>query len=137
MWTTREPWKISCYDEGLKTYAANISAGWRREEQFFHPCLYQIIRLSDSVVKTITVTEASRNFSDLVSRVHYQGESALLVKGGRPMVKIIAARRPKTGRHLAALWPDLPPLGRKDAESFGRDLEAARRSLPALKSRWD
>jgi hypothetical protein len=28
-----------------------------------------------------TVTEASRNFSDLVSRVHYQGESTLLIKG--------------------------------------------------------
>jgi antitoxin (DNA-binding transcriptional repressor) of toxin-antitoxin stability system len=88
-------------------------------------------------MKTITVTEASRNFSDLVSRVHYQGESTLLVKGGRPMVKMTAARRVKTGRHLAAFWPDLPHLNRKDAESFGRDIEAARRNLPALKSKWD
>jgi prevent-host-death family protein len=88
-------------------------------------------------MKTITVTEASRNFSDLVSRVHYQGESTLLVKGGRPMVKITAARRAKTGRQLAALWPDLPHLNKKDAESFGRDIDEARGKLPALKSKWD
>ena len=85
----------------------------------------------------ITVTEASRNFSDLVSRVHYQGESTLLVKGGRPMVKMIAARRAKTGRQLAALWPAIPRLNRKEAVSFGRDIETARRQLPALKSKWD
>jgi antitoxin (DNA-binding transcriptional repressor) of toxin-antitoxin stability system len=88
-------------------------------------------------MKTITVTEASRNFSDLVSRVHYQGESTLLVKGGRPMVKMTAARRAKTGRQLAALWPEIPHLNQKDAESFSRDIEAARRSLSVLKSKWD
>jgi len=88
-------------------------------------------------MKTITVTEAARNFSDLVSRVHYQGESTLLVKGGRPMVKMTAARRAKTGRQLAALWPSIPHLNQKAAESFGRDMETARRKLPALKSKWD
>ncbi|HXA13661.1 MAG TPA: hypothetical protein VNW23_00915 [Opitutaceae bacterium] len=87
-------------------------------------------------MKTVTVTEASRNFSDLVSRVHYQGESTLLIKGGRPMVKMTAAKRAKTGRHLAALWPAIPHLSKKDAESFGREIEAARRNLPALKSKW-
>ena len=88
-------------------------------------------------MKTLTVTEAARNFSDLVSWVHYQGESTLLIKGGRPMVKITAARRAKTGGQLAALWPSIPHLNRKDAESFGRDIETARRKLPALKSKWD
>jgi antitoxin (DNA-binding transcriptional repressor) of toxin-antitoxin stability system len=106
------------------------------EGRFVQSCLYQIIRFYDFGMKTITVTEASRNFSDLVSRVHYRGESALLVKGGRPMVKMTAARRAKIGRHLAALWPDLPHLNRQDAEAFGRDIEAARLSLPALKSQW-
>jgi hypothetical protein len=40
-----------------------------------------------------------------------------------------AARRAKTGRQLAALWPAIPHLSRKDAESFGRDIEASRRKL--------
>jgi antitoxin (DNA-binding transcriptional repressor) of toxin-antitoxin stability system len=58
--------------------------------------------------KQITVTEASRNFSELVSRVHYQGTTTILLKGGKPMVKISPVGRPKTGRELAALWPDRP-----------------------------
>jgi hypothetical protein len=40
-----------------------------------------------------------------------------------------AARRAKTGRQLAELWPAIPHLSRKDAESFGRDIEASRRKL--------
>ena len=52
------------------------------------------------------------------------------------MVKMTAAKRAKTGRHLAAFWPAIPHLNKKDAESFGREIEAARRNLPALKSKW-
>ena len=36
------------------------------------------------VVLHKSVTEAARNFSDLISRVHFRGESALLLKGGKP-----------------------------------------------------
>ena len=88
-------------------------------------------------MKTISVTEAARNFSELVSGVHYRGESTLLVKGGRPMVKVTPARRPMTGRSLAALWPKLPHLSPAEAGGFGRDVEKARRALRSVKSKWD
>lgn len=88
-------------------------------------------------MKTVTVTEAARNFSDFVSRVHYRGESALLVKGGRPMVKVTPARRANTGRDLAKIWSKMPHLNHKEADAFGRDLESAREKLPTLKSKWD
>jgi antitoxin (DNA-binding transcriptional repressor) of toxin-antitoxin stability system len=88
-------------------------------------------------MKTITVTEAARNFSDLVSRVHYQGESALLVKGGRPMVKMTPVRRPSTGRDLAEVWPSLRHLTVAEADAFGRDLAEVHRKLPRLLSKWD
>jgi len=88
-------------------------------------------------MKTITVTDAARNFSELVSRVHYQGETALLVKGGRPMARMTPARRPRMGRDLAAVWPALPRLGTRDAGAFDRDLADARRKLPEIKSKWD
>jgi antitoxin (DNA-binding transcriptional repressor) of toxin-antitoxin stability system len=97
----------------------------------------QIFRLSEKAMKTISVTEAARNFSDLVSSVHYRGETALLVKGGRPMVKISPARRAKTGRDLAALWPGLPRLTPAEATAFEHDLKAARRVLRPVKSKWD
>ena len=88
-------------------------------------------------MKTLTVTEAARNFSDLVSRVHYQGESTLLVKGGRPMVKLTPVRRPVTGRDLAATWPGLRHMAPAEAETFSRDIEGARNKLPPLLSKWD
>ena len=88
-------------------------------------------------LREITVTEAARNFSELVSRIHYQGDSALLTKGGKPMVTMTSARRPKTGRELAALWPTLPHLSPAEAEGFERDLLASRRNVPPPAPRWD
>lgn len=88
-------------------------------------------------MKTLSVTDAARNFSDLVSRVHYQGEPALLVKGGRPMVRLLPARSPATGRDLAASWPSIRHLDPAEATAFGRELISARRKLPKLRSKWD
>jgi antitoxin (DNA-binding transcriptional repressor) of toxin-antitoxin stability system len=85
----------------------------------------------------LSVTDAARNFSDLVSRVHYQGVTTILVKGGKPMVKVSPASRPKTGRELAALWPRLPLLTAPEAASFERDLAHARRRLGPLVSKWE
>lgn len=87
-------------------------------------------------LQQITVTEAARNFSELVNRIHYQGDSALLLKGGKPMVKMVPANRPKTGAELAALWPTLAHLTLGEAESFESDLLAARRTLRPLVSKW-
>lgn len=88
-------------------------------------------------MKIVTVTEAARNFSDFVNRIHYRGESALLVKGGRPMVKVTPARQARTGADLAKRWSELPHLSHVEAEAFGRDIEAAQANLPSLKSKWD
>jgi antitoxin (DNA-binding transcriptional repressor) of toxin-antitoxin stability system len=86
--------------------------------------------------RQITVTEASRNFSELVSRVHYQGETTILVKGGKPMVKLSPANRPKTGRELSALWTKRPALIPNEAATFERDLNISRDRLGPFASRW-
>jgi antitoxin (DNA-binding transcriptional repressor) of toxin-antitoxin stability system len=104
-----------------------------------YPLTNQIIRLcvlSDMTLKQMTVTEAARNFSDLVSRVHYQGGTTILLKGGKPMVKLSPAARPKTGRELAALWPKRPALSPSEAASLGRDLTDSRSRLGPLASKW-
>ena len=89
-------------------------------------------------MRTLSVTEAARNFSDLVSRVHYRGESALLLKGGRPMVRVVPARSPRTGRERAALWPRLPQLSPAEADAMARDLADARAALrPVPPPQWD
>ena len=93
--------------------------------------------MPDFSMKTITVTEAARNFSELISRVHFRGESALLLKGGKPVAKVLPAHKPRTGRDLVAAWGRMPHLSAKEAETFGRDIEASRRNLPPLVARVD
>ena len=88
-------------------------------------------------MKTMTVTEVARHFSEFISRVHYRGESALLLKGGKPVAKVLPARKPRTGRDLAVIWDRLPHLSAKEAEAFGRDIEDSRRNLPPLVAKWD
>lgn len=85
----------------------------------------------------MTVTEAARHFSEFISRVHYRGESAMLLKGGKPVAKVLPVQKPRTGRDLAAVWSRLPHLSVKEAESFGRDVEESRSSLPLLVAKWD
>ncbi len=88
--------------------------------------------------RTITVTEASRSFSKLVSRVQHRRASLLILKRGKPVVRIVPlALNNKTTKDLAAAWPRLSHLTPKEAAQFGRDIAAARASLPPLKSAWD
>ncbi len=85
----------------------------------------------------ITVTEVARNLSDFFSRVHYQGSSALVVKGGKPLVKVTPARRFKTCGELAVLWPTLPQVPAAEAVRFERDMKAGKRNFRPMSSKWD
>ena len=88
-------------------------------------------------LQQITVTEAARNFSDLINRIHYRGESAMLIKGTRPMVRMLPARQPKTGAELAAIWPTLPHLTPSEAAHMEADILAAQRNLRPLEAKWE
>ncbi len=85
----------------------------------------------------VTVTEVARNLSDFFSRVHYQGAGALVMKGGKPLVKVTPARRPKTCGELAVIWPTLPEIPAEESVRFERDLKSARRNLLPTSSKWD
>lgn len=39
--------------------------------------------------RTISVTEASRNFADCINKVRYQGLSYLFVKNGTPVARLV------------------------------------------------
>jgi len=57
----------------------------------------------------ISATEAVRNFSDLMSRVRYRGESFVVVRGGKPICEILPATPPKfSGAEFAKLLRSLP-----------------------------
>lgn len=90
------------------------------------------------MIKSITVSEAARGFSDLINRVHYRSESALITKGGKPVAKIIPVDAgAKTGAELAVIWASLPHLTPAAANALATDLFDARRALPAAKGKWE
>jgi prevent-host-death family protein len=66
-------------------------------------------------MRTISATEASRKFSDLLDAIE-RGETVTVTRGNRPVAEIRPAHR-RTGRDLrAALAETSPPDERFEAE---------------------
>ncbi len=70
-------------------------------------------------MRTMTATEASRHFSDLLDAVE-RGETITIVRGSRPIAEIGPARR-RTGADLRAVLADVPPPD----DTFSRDIAEA------------
>ena len=89
---------------------------------------------------SISVTEASRNFSDCINRARYQGTSFILQKGGVPVARIEPAEtQPRKGRELAAALKQAMEevhIGAEEATSWLHDLEQARGSLHPQVRPW-
>jgi prevent-host-death family protein len=58
-------------------------------------------------MKTMTATEASRHFSDLLDAVE-RGETITIIRGSHPVAEIGPAHR-RTGADLRAALEDVPP----------------------------
>jgi prevent-host-death family protein len=89
---------------------------------------------------SISVTEASRNFSDCVNRARYQDTSFILQKGGVPVAHIVPVpRKPKNLVELAAELRKAiegTPLGEGETTSWLHDLEQVRGSLQPQVRPW-
>jgi antitoxin (DNA-binding transcriptional repressor) of toxin-antitoxin stability system len=85
--------------------------------------------------KVLSATEAARNFSEILNRVKYRGESFILERGGETVAELRPAAPTRfTGSDLAALLRSLPPID----EEFLRTVEDVSRSQPTLpKSPWE
>ena len=83
----------------------------------------------------ISATEAARNFSELLNRVHYQRQTFLVERGGRAVCEIQPVYQASgfTGADLARLLADLPdaPEAYLDAVAEGIDQQP-----PAEPERW-
>ena len=87
--------------------------------------------------RTISVTDAARNFSDLVNRVFYTGESATLVRGGVPVARMVPPGPPVCPAFLLAdAWPRLPHLTPAEARRLAADIATARADLPPALDPW-
>lgn len=58
-------------------------------------------------MRTLTATEASRKFSDLLDAIE-RGETITITRGNHPVAEIGPARR-RTGADLRAALADIPP----------------------------
>lgn len=89
---------------------------------------------------TLTVTEAARNFAEIVNRAFYRGERFLLTKGGKTVAELIPppARPMITASDLRRKLKTMPHLGKKEASVFARDLDKARAAIrPPRDDAWE
>ena len=83
--------------------------------------------------RTISVTEAARGFSDLINRVRYLGESAVLVKNRTPVARIAPVTAEPTRCTAAELAGRLPvlQLPPEEADRFSLQVSLNRRTVGA------
>ena len=90
------------------------------------------------MLNTISVTDAARNFSDVINRIYYQRKSYLLTRGGAVVAKLTPADAPLTGARLATLWEARPRLDPDDASVMEADLAALKAGVRPPEDRsWD
>ena len=81
--------------------------------------------------KTITVTEAARNFADCVNRAHYQNVTFVLLKNGSPVARLVPdSEKICTGRELAQALAKAE-LPEAEAKAWYRELQVAHKTLTA------
>src|SRR5438105_3591700 len=80
---------------------------------------------------TVTATEANRTLSDILNKVHYQGQTFEIKRGKEIIAKIV----PMGEKRLAASMPvknlkeffkSLPSLDREDLDKFEEDINKIR-----------
>jgi antitoxin (DNA-binding transcriptional repressor) of toxin-antitoxin stability system len=84
--------------------------------------------------KTISATEAVRKFSEILSHVHYKGDSYTVVRGGKAVASISPVTQPLKGKNLGDLknlLAAIPKIG-DEAAAFESDIRAARENQPTL-----
>ncbi len=89
---------------------------------------------------TLSVTEAVRNFADLVNRAFYQGLHFRLTRGGRAVAELSPPSGGATvsAADLRLALGRLPRLGADEANAFSRDIEKLRRTVgPPRESQWE
>jgi len=87
-------------------------------------------------MRTLTVTEAARNFADCVNRAHYQNVTFVLLKNGVPFARLVPDNEKVcTGLELAEAVAGTD-LTTEAAKAWHRDLQTARKTLKAPTDRW-
>jgi len=75
---------------------------------------------------TVSITDASRHFSDFINRVAYRQESFFLMRGKRAVAELRPVAAGRRVAEAASLLGTQPALDAKEARALLRDLEKAR-----------
>ena len=92
----------------------------------------------DKKMERMSVTQAVRQFSDLMNRVFYQGTIVELERGNKIIARIspVSQESPMKVKNLNRFFNELPVLD-EDTESFSQDLRNLRKQIPVEKNAWD
>ena len=89
-------------------------------------------------MERLSVTQAVRQFSDLMNRVFYQGSTVELERGNRVIARIspVTSESPVKVKDLNTFFQELPSLG-DDSERFAEDLAEIRKQVLTERNQWD
>ena len=88
--------------------------------------------------RPLSVTEAARNFADVVNRAFYRHETTVLLKGGVAVAHISPlAPRGIPAAELAHRWSLLPHLSAAEAAVWDAERANDRKRFPLPASRWE
>ena len=85
----------------------------------------------------VTIEDAARCLPDLVERVHAGEETALLVKSGRPLARIVPVPKVNDNEDLIAFlgrWSIEPP---EPDEQFAEAIEESRKAVRPPHDPWE
>jgi antitoxin (DNA-binding transcriptional repressor) of toxin-antitoxin stability system len=87
-------------------------------------------------MKTLSVTEASKSFSDCVNRVYSRKETFAIVKLGAPYALLVPASTEGCNSHELA--DDLAHVGlpAEDRRDLAATVRKGRKALKSLKNPW-
>lgn len=94
----------------------------------------------NAAMEKISVADFVQNVEAYLKRIAERGERFVLEQGHAPVAEIspVAASEHRRAGELPELFESLPRLSGKEAESFARDLEEARRlqERKSLRDPW-
>ena len=94
--------------------------------------------MASNKIRRVSVTEAARNFADIVNRAFYRGETTVLMRNGMAVAHIAPAAPIGLPAHeVLRRWKMRRRLDPAEAEAFARDVEEARKSIPPLRDPWE
>ena len=85
----------------------------------------------------ITSTEATRSFSEILNKVHYQRQSFDIKRGREVIAKLVPAKPVMLANQFSNFLKNLPVLEPEDKQDFEKIIAECRSDLHETRDLWD